>query len=881
MRRLFQLMTMIARRLHPSLVVLALLGADGPARAGVAPVETHPSDRMEIDRLSPRYPHVVELIRQAEAAQSAGDVSTALARLKQADGEYPYSPLVARRRCEVLTALGQQTEAVTMCRTAMQLEPSPWAVQAMVRALLAGSSPPTPTTLVQAMQLGAIERRRHPDDPWGYESLCEVGERIGDRTMLQTCSEELLRIAPDDPTLHRVQTELRPARWIIGAWLLIAASVIGTLAHAAWSALSRARRRAARVASAAALALTFLAVARSASAAEPPASGANTAGVAAAAAANPSAVPSGNPSNDLSEWQISDDLPEANIPTQAMQNKNPLEFGYWLQDLTSRGLKASDRGDHAQAIKYFRALAKAVPDRAVAFSKLCAEYAAAGHRDEAIATCSAALVRPGVRLIDYGQFVYVVLDKPGELSEKELAAVNDAVTHVREDPNGGADAAREFECDIAVKRRDAATLSACAAELSAKAPGGAKTQTYVWALAMVQGRYADARQAIERAKSTAIKPEAVDRMEHETDRAESTHRKRVLLGSIGGGLALLAIVAVITARRRPLKGAIAASAAFALVSLTSTSGGAQTPTADARAQTLFEAARQLRDGGQVADACAMFAESQKLSPGVGVTLYLGDCYERMGRSASAWQEFRRAEGRARDRHDDKRADIARGRADALEPTLRRLTILASPVAHDGWQVLVDGSVVPPAMWNTALALDPGEHTVAVEVPGQPPRLLYARLDAAHASEGVRIDEPAAVPSSPAGVEASEGPPPSPLAPAEPPSQGASPVRTWVTVALTAVGLVGVGLGVEFVVKRNKLINDCTPCDTPQNEDETAAAAAIAFSAGGAALVSALALVLSAPAQTPSTGSRSGTRTGLVWAPTMMPGGAGAVFGGAF
>lgn len=326
---------------------------------------------------------------------------------------------------------------------------------------------------------------------------------------------------------------------------------------------------------------------------------------------------------------------------------------------------------------------------------------------------------------------------------------------------------------------------------------------------------------------------------------------------------------------------LAAGAALALVTLPSTNAGAQAPTPEARAQTLFEAAKQLRDGGQIADACPMFAESQKLSPGVGVTLYLADCYDRLGRSASAWQQFRRAETLARERSDDKRAEVARARADALEPKLDRLTVLASPEPHEGWHVLVDGAPLPPAMWNAALALDPGEHVVAIEVPGQPPRLVYAQLDAAHASASVRIDEGAAAHPAPVATEAPKPPPATSSAPAEPPPHGGSPTRTWVSAGLAVVGLVGVGLGVEFIVKRNNLIHDCGPCDTPQNEDDTAAAAAIAFSAGGAALISSLALFLSSPGPAPATGSGSGVRAGFVWSPTLMPGGAGAVVGGAF
>ncbi len=88
----------------------------------------------------------------------------------------------------------------------------------------------------------------------------------------------------------------------------------------------------------------------------------------------------------------------------------------------------------------------------------------------------------------------------------------------------------------------------------------------------------------------------------------------------------------------------------------------------ARADALFNAAKALTDAGQYADACAKYAESKRLAPGLGVSMYLADCYEHIGRTASAWTEFRAAEGLARARND-KRADVARKHAQALEPKL--------------------------------------------------------------------------------------------------------------------------------------------------------------------------------------------------------------------
>src|SRR5580692_9240289 len=75
------------------------------------------------------------------------------------------------------------------------------------------------------------------------------------------------------------------------------------------------------------------------------------------------------------------------------------------------------------------------------------------------------------------------------------------------------------------------------------------------------------------------------------------------------------------------------------------------------AEALFDEARDLRDAGHYAEACPKFAESRGLANGVGVTLYLADCYEKVGKTQSAWTEFRNAEKLARDK-GDKRADVA-------------------------------------------------------------------------------------------------------------------------------------------------------------------------------------------------------------------------------
>ena len=60
----------------------------------------------------------------------------------------------------------------------------------------------------------------------------------------------------------------------------------------------------------------------------------------------------------------------------------------------------------------------------------------------------------------------------------------------------------------------------------------------------------------------------------------------------------------------------------------------------ARAESLFRSAKGIRDAGLYKDACPLFEESSRLEAGIGVLLYLGDCGDNVGRTASAWTGFR-------------------------------------------------------------------------------------------------------------------------------------------------------------------------------------------------------------------------------------------------
>jgi hypothetical protein len=298
----------------------------------------------------------------------------------------------------------------------------------------------------------------------------------------------------------------------------------------------------------------------------------------------------------------------------------------------------------------------------------------------------------------------------------------------------------------------------------------------------------------------------------------------------------------------------------------------------ARANALFTAGKALLEAGRYEDACAKFAESKEAASGLGVTLYLADCLERIGRTASAWSEFRSAEGLARER-GDRRAEVARERAEKLEPNLCRLTVdIPRAVPRSGLRVQRDGVNLGEAEWGVATPVDPGDHVVVVTVPGRPPRNFDVKLGSDNPTATVRVEpEPDATPA--AAKQASEGEPAGPWPADESPrksvapagdeaSREPSPTLRYVAIGAGVVGIVGLGMGTAFTIMAKSKLDESNDrhCDAQDvcdaqglslRHDALGAAdvATVAFIAGGAALASGVVLYLLAPRSTARTGLR--------------------------
>jgi hypothetical protein len=290
------------------------------------------------------------------------------------------------------------------------------------------------------------------------------------------------------------------------------------------------------------------------------------------------------------------------------------------------------------------------------------------------------------------------------------------------------------------------------------------------------------------------------------------------------------------------------------------------------ANKMFDEAKALRDEGKTEAACARFSESFKLEPGVGVALYLGDCYERLGRTASAWSAFREAQRIAAEHHD-KRAGVAQRRADALEPDLSHLFIAVDLASTQG-TVSLDGDVLEAHSLNATIPADPGEHVVTFDVAGQAQRVEHVHvepnapvvvvpLDVAPPPTPMKTTEVAPTPAPPRPATASP-----PRAP--PPSPDFVVSRRWMMVGLLTAGAAGVGTGAALLAFKNQSMTNGGPSGSPQVDERTAATSVFAFSAGGAALAAAVIVFLTTPPRP--------TPVSCVVAvgPTTFPGGGGGL-----
>jgi len=290
---------------------------------------------------------------------------------------------------------------------------------------------------------------------------------------------------------------------------------------------------------------------------------------------------------------------------------------------------------------------------------------------------------------------------------------------------------------------------------------------------------------------------------------------------------------------------------------------AQEPTSNKiAAEALFDRGLTLMQQGKYAEACPQLEQSQALDRGIGTMLYLAECYERLGRVASAWALFREASSAARAEGHNERAQAGATRAAALEPRLPKLTVrVAAAASAPGLEVARNNQVLASSLYGIEMPVDPGEHQIDARAPGKHP---WSKRVAVAEGVATVIDVPAL-----------ENAPASALVAEQPQRGGASLTahdshvgasdspQKLIGIVVGAAGVVGLGVGAVFggvaISKKGDADDRCKAAGTPGPEcadargvelnDEAHDAATLSnvFFIGGAALaVTGVVLYLTAP-----------------------------------
>ena len=168
-------------------------------------------------------------------------------------------------------------------------------------------------------------------------------------------------------------------------------------------------------------------------------------------------------------------------------------------------------------------------------------------------------------------------------------------------------------------------------------------------------------------------------------------------------------------------------------------------TLDPKALELFNEGKALMESQDYAAASSKFEESLRVQRGIGTLYKLGECQEKLGKTASAWSTFSDVAAAADEAGQPDRARAAREKVQALGPKLSklRIVVLAEADAPD-LDVQKDGISVSRVIWGKEVPIDPGEHTVTATAPGRSP--WTKTLDIKGPAEALTVEVPALLPA---------------------------------------------------------------------------------------------------------------------------------------
>lgn len=284
----------------------------------------------------------------------------------------------------------------------------------------------------------------------------------------------------------------------------------------------------------------------------------------------------------------------------------------------------------------------------------------------------------------------------------------------------------------------------------------------------------------------------------------------------------------------------------------------------AAAEALFDEGVRLLKDGKLDEACPKFERSQAVDPGIGTLLYLGECYRKQGRTASAWATFREAASKAEAAGEADRARAGAERADEIEPTLSRVLFSVDPENSkiEALQLNQGTTELNRALWGSAIPVDPGLLKITASAPGYESFEITVEVQKGPSERTVAIPALTKIPeetAAPSGTVEPAEEQPAHLQVA--PEDLERPLSGQKTAGLVfgGVGLVGLGVGGVFgalaMVNERAAEDVCTGSVCAAGSDgvartdkaqDFALVSTIGFVAGGALLATGAILYYTAP-----------------------------------
>ncbi|HEY4157585.1 MAG TPA: hypothetical protein VGM29_05790 [Polyangiaceae bacterium] len=295
---------------------------------------------------------------------------------------------------------------------------------------------------------------------------------------------------------------------------------------------------------------------------------------------------------------------------------------------------------------------------------------------------------------------------------------------------------------------------------------------------------------------------------------------------------------------------------------------------EAASKVLFNDGRTLAAAGDYDKACTKFEDALRLHVGVGIQYNLADCWEHLGRTASARALFLGVAASARTAGQSEREQMSRDRALALEPRLAHLMI----DVHDKDPELKlrrAQALIPSSDYGNDVVVDPGKYRLEASAPHKKPWSLEIEVRAA---ESKTVDVPMLEASTPSACENGSEPPPTEKPP-KTKHAAPSPVehdsardshlapRTLYTLSLAGVGVGALAVGSVFALKyhANNVAAtetcptsvDCTQAEIDHHQHLVDDAkmfrtwSFVGFGVGGAALIGATAFYLGSAPSAPT------------------------------